>query len=382
MEENKSNIQCNENISGSDPEKNWVNDSIKCMIQLLNIFFSAIEKKWLNLLTSTDNSIKTNMYELCHLLSTIIHDIDPDTEIAEQIAWMEPKLEKENDHIAMIEGKELQIALLESKISENDKLIAEIEPKIKDQDKQTEPKIENHEEHKAIIKNKDDQIAMLISDIKDINRQINKKDQTISKLNKQIQVYYKMHTKYEPKIKLIRFPSLEPFKPTWDNKIAGPGWIVIQRRTDGSISFDKNWNAWKDGFGDPNGDFWLGLERLHRITTYQQHELYIHMVNHNMKTRFAQYNNFVVGSVDEKYELKSLGSYKGDAGDEMRACEKSVFSVYYGLWNPYNSRPQINFNGKFYERTPTSDDPKDYLFWGRKCIQSVQMLVRPIENSN
>jgi len=354
------------------------------MTQLLNIIFSAIEMKGVNSLTSTDNSIKTNMYELCELLSRIIQDIDPDKDIAEHIAWMQPKLMEETKQIAMVEGKEFQIAILESKISENDNLIAEIEPKIKDQDKQiamleaqikvmikekddqiamlkdktedknvhlnnAEPKIENQEVQKAIIKDKDDQIEMLKSEIEAIKNETMriweiKSNEMIAinrKLKKQIREYYIMYTKYQPKTKLIRFPSLEPFKPTWDNKIAGPGWIVIQRRIDGNISFDRDWNAWKDGFGDPNGDFWLGLERLHRITTYQQHELYIHMIDHTMQPSFAQYNNFVVGSIEKKYELKSLGSYKGDAGDEMRACEKSVFSVYYGLWNPYNSPCQM-----------------------------------------
>jgi len=170
------------------------------MTQLLNIIFSAIEMKGLNSLTSTDNSIKTNMYELCELLSRIIQDIDPDKDIAEHIAWMQPKLMEETKQIAMVEGKEFQIAILESKISENDNLIAEIEPKIKDQDKQiamleaqikvmikekddqiamlkdktedknvhlnnAEPKIENQEDQKAIIKDKDDQIEMLKSEI-------------------------------------------------------------------------------------------------------------------------------------------------------------------------------------------------------------------------
>uniref|UniRef100_A0A3Q4N399 Fibrinogen-like protein 1 n=1 Tax=Neolamprologus brichardi TaxID=32507 RepID=A0A3Q4N399_NEOBR len=72
----------------------------------------------------------------------------------------------------------------------------------------------------------------------------------------------------------------------------GGGWTVFQRRRDGKESFDRSWVEYKHGFGDlfsPAGEFWLGNEPLHHLTSQGNYDLRINMEDFEGNERYADF---------------------------------------------------------------------------------------------
>ena len=53
----------------------------------------------------------------------------------------------------------------------------------------------------------------------------------------------------------------------------GGGWLVIQRRKDGSVDFNRDWVDYEEGFGELTGELWYGLCPIHCLTNQGQWEL-------------------------------------------------------------------------------------------------------------
>ena len=101
------------------------------------------------------------------------------------------------------------------------------------------------------------------------------------------------------------------FEVYCDQKLTdGGGWTVFQKRRDGSVDFFRGWDAFKRGFGNLNGEFWLGLDKIHRLTVSSSNKLRVDLEDIHGKTAFAEYSSFGVASERAKYQLR-LGSYSG-----------------------------------------------------------------------
>jgi hypothetical protein len=88
------------------------------------------------------------------------------------------------------------------------------------------------------------------------------------------------------------------------------GWIVFQHRHNGHINFYRAWKDYKKGFGSLGGEFWLGLDHIHRITASRKYRLRIDLEDFAGNKRFAEYSSFRVGNERDNYRLK-IGSYSG-----------------------------------------------------------------------
>ena len=89
------------------------------------------------------------------------------------------------------------------------------------------------------------------------------------------------------------------------------GWTVFQRRVDGSVDFYKNWADYKSGFGDLSGEFWLSLDKIHRLSASGQNVLRVDLETFENETVYAVYKSFSVGNESEDYIL-NVGNYSGN----------------------------------------------------------------------
>ena len=85
---------------------------------------------------------------------------------------------------------------------------------------------------------------------------------------------------------------------------------MFQKRLDGSVSFYRDWDDYKNGFGNLNGEFWLGLDKIYRLTEKKRNRLRVDLEETTGNTAYAEYDMFAVTNEATKYKL-SLGNYSG-----------------------------------------------------------------------
>lgn len=191
----------------------------------------------------------------------------------------------------------------------------------------------------------------------------------------------------------INLPEIGQFSVLCDGQTAGTGWTVVQRRFDGSENFYRSWREYSDGFGNLQGEFFMGLEKLHRMTKSLPYELYIELIDFGGQIRHARYDNFHIGSEEEQYMLKSLGTYSGSAGNALNYNLHDSFTTfdrdndgwpqgncakYYasGWW--YGLYGNSNLNGKYFDCEVYNEESIWWYDWkGYKALSSVKMMIRP-----
>jgi len=118
------------------------------------------------------------------------------------------------------------------------------------------------------------------------------------------------------------------FQVYCDMQTDGGGWTVIQRRLDGSEIFYRPWTDYVTGFGHSTGEFWIGNDRLASLTTAQQNQLRVDLKDWSDNYRYAQYSQFKIAPAGDKYQLKSVGTYSGNAGDSLTVQLNMKFTTY------------------------------------------------------
>ncbi|XP_067861031.1 angiopoietin-related protein 5-like [Heptranchias perlo] len=111
----------------------------------------------------------------------------------------------------------------------------------------------------------------------------------------------------------------KPFKVFCDMKDDG-GWTIFQNRNGlDSLNFHKSWAEYKEGFGHPSCEHWLGLENIYSLTNQanKKFKLRVDLKDFENGSAHAEYSEFRIDNETEFYRLH-LGNYSGNAGDAFR----------------------------------------------------------------
>ncbi|XP_040264661.1 ficolin-2-like [Bufo bufo] len=116
----------------------------------------------------------------------------------------------------------------------------------------------------------------------------------------------------------------KPFTVLCDMDTDGGGWIVFQRRYDGTVNFFREWKDYKQGFGNQLSEFWLGNDNIHRLTSTGTHQLRVDLTDFENDSTFGTYASFALSGEDDNYNL-NIGAFTGgSSGDAL---------------SPHNNRP-------------------------------------------
>ncbi|XP_033850964.2 angiopoietin-related protein 2 [Acipenser ruthenus] len=199
---------------------------------------------------------------------------------------------------------------------------------------------------------------------------------------------------------LVKPENANRLMQVWCDQRHDPGgWIVIQRRQDGAVNFFRNWETYKQGFGNIDGEYWLGLENIYWLTNQGNYKLLITLEDWSGRKVFAEYASFRLEPESEHYKLR-LGRYHGNAGDSFTWHNGKQFTtldrdhdVYTGncahyqkggWW--YNACAHSNLNGVWYRGGHYRSRYQDGVYWaefrgGSYSLKKVIMMIRPNPNT-
>ena len=140
------------------------------------------------------------------------------------------------------------------------------------------------------------------------------------------------------------------------------------------------------GFGDINGEHWLGLHKIYRLTVSSSH-LRVDLADFDDALRYSKYTTFRVADSATNFRL-SVSGYSGTAGDSLSYSNNRYFSTKdkdndgysskhcaetsLGAWWYYNCA-YSNLNGHYYEG-PSSPAGKG-VFWHHWRGQTYSLKV-------
>ncbi|XP_076470094.1 uncharacterized protein LOC143300366 [Babylonia areolata] len=182
--------------------------------------------------------------------------------------------------------------------------------------------------------------------------------------------------------------------PVWCDMDTPPGgWLLFQRRQDGSVPFKRDWDQYRDGFGSVDGEHWLGNDNLFLLTNQDHYQLRVDLWDFSGNRVHAVYTTFRVAGERDKFQL-TVSDYSGSAQDSMYRHNKMAFSTpdrdndgrreshcaaewEAGWW--FNNCWFALLNGAYHNRSDVSYRGIAWNHWKREQLRKTEMKLRPVK---
>uniref|UniRef100_A0A8C5D2X6 Angiopoietin-related protein 4-like n=1 Tax=Gouania willdenowi TaxID=441366 RepID=A0A8C5D2X6_GOUWI len=137
-------------------------------------------------------------------------------------------------------------------------------------------------------------------------------------------------------------------------------WTIIQKRHDGSQNFNQKWDEYKNGFGSLNGEFWLGLEKIHSLSKQGRHILYqFHLDGEEQK--FALHLQKASPSLLQEKMAAGIPFSTSDRDNDL-AADTNCAAMHSGGWW-FSGCGESNLNGRYPRRKHQTRRQSKSMFW-------------------
>ena len=181
-----------------------------------------------------------------------------------------------------------------------------------------------------------------------------------------------------------------------DMETDGGGWTMLQRRggVQPSTSFARTMLEYQDGFGDPAGEHWMGLEAFHRMENeqdvlqlrvdvweaplgFRRHAVYDVLYLDGARDDFWMHVYMTSGTAIDGFEMTS--------GDYFEACKEEEPCTFGGWWgfDKGKTGELSNLNGSEDQENPGMWKSYWLDYRGKgKAISRSTMMVRPVPTTS
>ncbi|XP_071795624.1 ryncolin-1-like [Asterias amurensis] len=154
-----------------------------------------------------------------------------------------------------------------------------------------------------------------------------------------------------------------------DMETDGGGWIVFQRRRNGSVDFYRTWAEYQSGFGDLKNEFWLGNGILRDLTGSGD--------NYTLQVGSYDTRSTAGDSLTRAHNEHSFSTKDQDNDVSEINCAES----YTGAWR-YKHCHTANLNGAYYQQADVAHGQgiqwkslKGYNYSLKKCSMKLRQVI-------